>query len=91
MSSTPNTPGDDFAPDVGATPRWVLILFIAAFLLVGYLLYAAYADRQWARKSLADADTKTQGQSLDDGLSRIRHTNCECSKGNSTSLRKNWV
>ena len=60
MSSTPNTPGDDFAPDVGATPRWVLILFIAAFLLVGYLLYAAYADRQWARKSLADADTKTQ-------------------------------
>src|SRR5580693_7964739 len=25
-----------------------------------------------------DADTKTQGQGLDDGLSRIRHTNCEC-------------
>src|SRR5271169_2747830 len=25
-----------------------------------------------------DADTKTQGQSLDDGLSRIRHANCEC-------------
>src|ERR1700735_3129445 len=25
-----------------------------------------------------NADTKTQGQSLDDGLSRIRHTNCEC-------------
>ena len=24
-----------------------------------------------------NADTKTQGQSLDDGLSRIRHTNCE--------------
>src|ERR1700731_930255 len=24
-----------------------------------------------------DADTKTQGQSLDDGLSRIRHANCE--------------
>src|SRR5215475_5212303 len=48
--------------------------FIFSSASVGFgLLDGVYgpADR-------VDADTKTQGQGLDDGLSRIRHANCEC-------------
>src|SRR5579859_5986878 len=48
--------------------------FIFSSARVGFgLLDGVYgpADR-------VDADTKTQGQGLDDGLSRIRHANCEC-------------
>src|SRR6202140_3376020 len=35
-------------------------------------------DHVYRPPDRVDADTKTQGQSLDDGLSRIRHTNCKC-------------
>jgi hypothetical protein len=60
MSSTPNPAGDNFVAETSALPRWVTILFIVAFALVGYLLYASYAERQTLQKSLADADKKTQ-------------------------------
>ena len=43
MSSTPNTPGEE-TPYVETTssalPRWVMLLFVIAFVLVAYLLYA---------------------------------------------------
>jgi hypothetical protein len=38
----------------------VTVLFVAAFALVGYLLYANYAERQALAKSQEDADKKTQ-------------------------------
>jgi len=46
MSLTSNTP-DDTPPvtEVASLPRWVMVLFVAAFALVGYLLYATYAQR----------------------------------------------
>jgi hypothetical protein len=61
MSLTSDTP-DDTPPvsDVGSLPRWVTVLFVAAFALVGYLLYASYAERQALAKSQQDADKKTQ-------------------------------
>ena len=74
MSSTPNTPGED-SPIVesSALPRWVTLLFVVAFALVAYLLYAGYAERQAARKGLDDADKKTQAlaAALDKTNSRI--------------------
>jgi len=60
MSSTPNPAGENFVAETSALPRWVTLLFIVAFALVGYLLYASYAERQTLQKSLADADKKTQ-------------------------------
>ena len=61
MSSSSNTPGDaPAAIESAALPRWVTVLFVAAFALVGYLLYANYAQRQALVKSQEDADKKTQ-------------------------------
>jgi membrane protein implicated in regulation of membrane protease activity len=60
MSSTPNAPHDDQMLDSAALPRWVLVLFVLAFALVGYLLYANYAQRQSLRQAQSDNDRKTQ-------------------------------
>jgi hypothetical protein len=44
MSSTPNTPGETTTTYVetaaSSLPRWVTLLFVVAFALVAYLLYA---------------------------------------------------
>jgi hypothetical protein len=62
MSSTPNTPGEEthYVEAGSSLPRWVTLLFVVAFALVAYLLYAGYADRQAARKGMDDAERKTQ-------------------------------
>jgi hypothetical protein len=60
MSSSSNTPDDAPIIEAAALPRWVTVLFVAAFALVGYLLYANYAQRQALAKSQEDADKKTQ-------------------------------
>ncbi|MGD0957777.1 MAG: hypothetical protein ABR953_13250 [Candidatus Acidiferrales bacterium] len=60
MSSSSNTPGDAPVIEVASLPRWVTVLFVVAFALVGYLLYANYAQRQALAKSQEDADKKTQ-------------------------------
>jgi hypothetical protein len=60
MSSTPNTPAESHIVDGATLPRWVAILFVVAFALVGYLLYGNYEQRQALHKSQDDADKKTQ-------------------------------
>jgi hypothetical protein len=61
MSSSPNTPvTETHLIETSALPRWVTLLFVIAFALVAYLLYAGYSERQAARKGLDDADKKTQ-------------------------------
>jgi hypothetical protein len=61
MSSTPNTPGEEtHIIETSSLPRWVTLLFVIAFALVAYLLYAGYAERQASRKGLDDAERKTQ-------------------------------
>jgi len=60
MSSSSNAPGDAPVTESAALPRWVTVLFVAAFALVGYLLYANYAQRQALRVSEESADRKTQ-------------------------------
>lgn len=73
MSLTNSTPPAAETPEVGATPRWVALLFVVAFVLVAYLIYASYTERQALRTNLADADKKTQalGAELDKTNSRI--------------------
>jgi len=65
MSSTPSTPSETPAVEAAALPRWVTILFVVAFALAGYLLYANYEQREALRKSQEDANRKTQAMALE--------------------------
>ena len=66
MSLTPSTPpppethNETQFLENPPLPRWVGVLFVIAFLLVGYLLFANYSERQAFHRSLDDADKKTQ-------------------------------
>jgi hypothetical protein len=61
MSSTSNTPSDpNTYVESSSLPRWVLVLFVIAFAVSGYLFYANYQGRQIAAKAATDADAKTQ-------------------------------
>src|SRR5450631_2180406 len=76
MSSTPNTPGEEthyVETTSSSLPRWVTLLFVVAFALVAYLLYAGYQEHQASRKGLDDAERKTQALAteLDKTNSRI--------------------
>ena len=46
MSSNLETPAAMPPTDTSYVPRWVTVLFILAFALVGYLLYGNYEQRQ---------------------------------------------
>src|SRR5579872_2643006 len=73
MSLTPQTPSEDRIPESTALPRWVSVLFVVAFVLVGCLLYATYAQRQELQKNQADATKKTTAlaEELDKTNARI--------------------
>ena len=62
LSSTPlpHPQPEEPVAEVAALPRWVVLLFVVAFVLVGYLLFASYAERQATRKGLDDADKKSR-------------------------------
>jgi hypothetical protein len=60
MSSSPNQAGESNFTEVSALPRWVILLFVVAFALVGYLLYASISANQALHKGLSDADKKSQ-------------------------------
>jgi hypothetical protein len=59
MSSTPNPAENVHTTDASALPRWVILLFAVAFVLVGYLLFASYSQNQALQKGLADANKKS--------------------------------
>jgi hypothetical protein len=76
MSLTPSTPvpeQEPRGPEISPLPRWVAVLFVVAFLLLGYLVYASYSERQTLHNSFAMADQKTQALAgeLDKTNSRI--------------------
>jgi len=73
MSLTPSTPSETPMVEAAVLPRWVTILFVVAFALVGYLLYATYAEREALRKSQEDANKRTMAMAaeLDKTNSRI--------------------
>jgi len=60
MSLSPETPQESHMMEAPGLPRWVTLLFVVAFALVAYLLYASYSDRQALQKAAGDADKKTQ-------------------------------
>jgi hypothetical protein len=60
MSSTPNTPNEGGVAERMGLPRWVSVLFVVAFALVGWLLYASYAQRQALRQAQDDSNKKVR-------------------------------
>ncbi len=59
MSSSLNSPSEPVIVESPGLPRWVILLFVIAFALVGYLLWASYAERQALEKAADDANKKT--------------------------------
>lgn len=60
MSLSPETPQEPQMMEPPGLPRWVTLLFVVAFALVAYLLYANYSEHQSLQKAESDADKKTQ-------------------------------
>jgi hypothetical protein len=60
MSETSNVPepNDSFAYEEASTPRWIFVVFIAAFALIGYLYYSANDARTKLETELAQANSK---------------------------------
>ncbi len=65
MSLTPSTPTPEphemvREVEVSPLPRWVIVLFVIAFGLLGYLVYATYSERQELQHTFSMADQRTQ-------------------------------
>jgi archaellum component FlaC len=73
MSSIGSAPSGEPVTESAALPRWVMILFVIAFVLVAYLLYASLSTRSALEKSQEQADKRTQalGTELDRANARI--------------------
>ncbi|MGH9561302.1 MAG: hypothetical protein ACRD3S_07590, partial [Terracidiphilus sp.] len=58
MSLTPSTPTPEPVPERTGLPRWVSVLFLIAFGLVGWLFYATYSNNQAVRQAQDAANKK---------------------------------
>lgn len=54
----PSEPKESYQYEAASTPRWIFVVFIAAFGLMGYLLYAGNAARTKLESDLAQAASK---------------------------------
>ncbi len=75
MSTLPNVPEDEgpVSYETSSVPRWIVIVFVIVFVLLGYLLYASYTSRTKVESDLAKArqqDLQLQAQ-LDQTNARI--------------------
>lgn len=72
LTPSPTPPVEPQVVETSALPRWVILLFIVAFALVGYLFYQNYNDRQAARTALDAADKKAQAVDQEFGKTNAR-------------------
>lgn len=72
LTPSPTPPVEPQMVEAAALPRWVILLFIVAFALVGYLFYQNYNDRQAARAALDAADKKAQAVDQEFGKTNAR-------------------
>ena len=61
MSTSPSAPEskEGYMDETSPTPRWITVVFVAIFALVGYLLYASYTTRNRLEGALAKTIEKT--------------------------------
>ncbi|HWF37835.1 MAG TPA: hypothetical protein VG322_04905 [Candidatus Acidoferrales bacterium] len=72
LTPSPTPPSEPQVVETSPLPRWVLLLFVVAFALVGYLFYQNYNDRQAARAALDAADKKGQAVDQEFGKTNAR-------------------
>lgn len=58
MSPNTSESNESFSPEPAQTPRWIFLVFLVVFALVGYILYAGYTSRQALEASLHQSDQK---------------------------------
>jgi chromosome segregation ATPase len=60
MSISPNVPepAEHNLYEAASTPRWIIAVFVVAFALIGYLLYAGYTMRTKLESDLAQGSSK---------------------------------
>lgn len=58
MSLTPSTPTPEPVPERTGLPRWVGVLFVIAFILVGWLIYATYTNSQALKQAQNTSNKK---------------------------------
>ena len=60
MSISPNVPEpkETYTYETASTPRWIPAVFVAAFALIGYLVYAGNAAKTQIAADLAQANSK---------------------------------
>jgi len=75
MSTSPNAPEsqehDQY--EAASTPRWILIVFAVAFVLIGWLMYADYQAKQAMQAELAETNQRADllNEQLKDANERI--------------------
>ena len=72
LTPNPNVPSEPQIVETSTLPRWVILLFVIAFALVGYLFYVNYTDRQAALAALDAADKKAQAVDAEFGKTNAR-------------------
>jgi hypothetical protein len=60
MSISPSAPEpkDSYVYEAASTPRWIFVVFVAAFVLIGYLLYAGNDTRNKLESELSQSNQK---------------------------------
>ena len=60
MSISPSAPEpkESYTYEAASTPRWIFVVFIAAFALIGYVLYAGNDSRNKLESELSQANSK---------------------------------
>jgi len=60
MSISPSAPEpkESYVYEAASTPRWIFVVFIAAFALIAYLLYAGYDTRTKIESELSQSNSK---------------------------------
>src|SRR6266550_7706586 len=60
MSISPSAPEpkESYMYETASTPRWIFVVFIAAFVLIGYLLYAGNDTRTKLESELSQSNAK---------------------------------
>ena len=60
MSISPSAPEprESYTYEAASTPRWIFVVFIAAFALIGYVLYAGNDSRTKLESELAQSNSK---------------------------------
>ena len=60
MSTTPEAPEpqEGYSQESASVPRWVAVVFVVVFVLVGYLLYAGHTSRKALEAEVAKANQR---------------------------------